>query len=134
MIQVCKNLGLFKKGMIPWNKGLNGWNKGHPVSEETKKKIGLANSISLIGRIPWNIGTKGICKVNSGSFKKGEHINKETEFKKGQIKSKNWKDVMSKRTEEKHQNWKGDNAGYHAIHKWIKKHKGYPKYCESCGM
>ena len=28
------------------------------------------------GKIPWNKGTKGICKSNSGSFKKGNQINK----------------------------------------------------------
>lgn len=32
----------FKKGHTPWNKGLKGWNNGHPVSKETRKKIGEA--------------------------------------------------------------------------------------------
>lgn len=35
--------------------------------------------------IPWNKGTKGIMKKNSGSIKKGERISKETEFGKGNI-------------------------------------------------
>lgn len=37
---VCDNTGRthFKKGCVPWNKG-----KNHPMSDETKKKIGKAN-------------------------------------------------------------------------------------------
>ena len=31
----------------------------------------------------WNKGTKGLMKSNSGSFKKGEHNNPNTEFKEG---------------------------------------------------
>ena len=37
------------------------------------------------GLIPWNKGTKGICKPNITSFKKGEHYSVNTEFKKGMI-------------------------------------------------
>ena len=33
------------------------------------------------GNKPWNEGTKGICKTNSGSFCKGEHHSSKTEFK-----------------------------------------------------
>ena len=33
---------------------------------------------------------------------------------------------------EKHYAWKGDNVGYHTLHKWMR--KNYPiKYCEYCG-
>ena len=34
---------------------------------------------------------------------------------------------------EKHHNWKGDKAGYHAIHKWL--NENYPRngICEDCG-
>lgn len=28
--------------------------------------------------------------------------------------------------------WKGDNAGYSALHKWIARVKGKPAYCEEC--
>jgi hypothetical protein len=35
--------------------------------------------------IPWNKGTKGVMKKNSGSFVKGERVSKKTEFKKGII-------------------------------------------------
>lgn len=30
-------------------------------------------------------------------------------------------------------NWKGENVGYHGIHKWVSKWKGKPKKCELCG-
>lgn len=29
--------------------------------------------------------------------------------------------------------WKGDNAGYGAIHDWLKLHFGKPAFCEHCG-
>lgn len=32
---------------------------------------------------PWNKNTKGVMKVNKSSFKKGEHVSIDTEFKKG---------------------------------------------------
>ncbi len=77
--------------------------KGFKHSEESKKKIGKAAK----GRIPWCMGTKGICKANSGSFKKGmisptkgkklsaEHIRKSVETR------------MKNYLKEKHWNWKG---------------------------
>lgn len=37
-----------------------------------------------IGRIPWNKGSKGIMKANSGSFKPGERSSPDTEIKPGQ--------------------------------------------------
>ena len=34
---------------------------------------------------------------------------------------------------EKHPNWKGDKAGYSAIHIWVKSRKKRPEMCEECG-
>ena len=56
------NSGQFKKGNIPYNKGI-------PCSEEHKKK----QSESMMGRIPWNKGKKGIHFSPETEFKKGEH-------------------------------------------------------------
>lgn len=53
--------------------------------------------------LPWNKGTKGICKTNSGSFQKGEHRSLGTEFKKGQMKGKNnpkWKGGITPETQQ----------------------------------
>src|SRR3990167_9189752 len=41
-------------------------NLGKKRSEATKRKIGLANSISLKGNIPWNKGLKGGISWNKG--------------------------------------------------------------------
>jgi hypothetical protein len=46
------------KNKIPWNLGKK--YKGKPRSEETKKKIGEKNKISLLGNIPWNKGKSGL--------------------------------------------------------------------------
>ena len=52
---------------------------------------------------------------------KGKRVSPETEFKKGQFLNEN------------HFLWKGDEAGYHAIHKWIIRKLGQPSLCEECG-
>ncbi len=58
---------------------------------------------------PWNKGTKGICKPNSGSF------------------------TSEKMIGEKHFAWKGDKVGYMALHRWINSRLGHPSQCENCG-
>lgn len=45
-----------------------------PRTDEVKRKISIANSgknNGMYGKTPWNKGTKGLTKANSGSFKKG---------------------------------------------------------------
>jgi hypothetical protein len=74
------------------------------------------------GQVPWNKGTKGICKVYSTNFKKGEHFSPETEFKKGTT------------TGERNYKWKGAGVGYHALHTWLVREYGKPTYCEECGV
>lgn len=34
---------------------------------------------------------------------------------------------------ENNHNWKGDNVGYHSLHRWVKKYKIKPKECQHCG-
>jgi len=59
------------------------------------------------GKSPWNAGTKGICKSNSTSFKKGEL--------KGAKNNK----------------WKGDNVGYWGIHTWLQRTYGKASHCKN---
>ena len=34
---------------------------------------------------------------------------------------------------ESHKNWKGEEVGYDALHRWIIRYKGQPETCEKCG-
>lgn len=61
---------------------------------------------------------------------KGQRHSPKTEFKKGVIPKTAFKKGS---TGEKSINWKGDKAGYHALHKWIYQQKGAPMLCEICG-
>jgi len=90
-----------------FQKGHIPWHKGKEFSQM------IGNSYAK-GLEPWNKGTKGIIKANSGSFKKGHKIARD-------------KDSWA---------WKGDNAGYSALHKWIYNPwcLGRPKICEHCGV
>ena len=60
------------------------------------------------GSTPWNKGKKGI------------HLSPDTEFKKG-------------RKDERHPGWKGEEVGYHGLHKWVSRWKGLPSLCDNCG-
>lgn len=55
------------------------------------------------GRLPWNKGTKEICKPNSGSFKKGKP------------------------------KYTGTMKNYKALHAWVNYHLGKPQQCNLCG-
>lgn len=85
--------------------------KGHIVSEQTRKKISLSNK-----------GTKPKSWTVEASVKsrKGKHLTDEHKKKIG-------------RSEENSGTWKGSEAGYHAMHLWVKKWKGTPDTCEKCG-
>lgn len=48
------------KGRTPWNKGLKNCRPNYKHSEETKKKIGLANSIVLKGKRPAHLHSKEV--------------------------------------------------------------------------
>ena len=79
-------------------------NKRKQMSEKTKRKISetMKKKYSL-----------GELKIKTG-FKKG-HIPKQK--------------FLSK---EKNINWKGDEAKYHALHKYVGRNKSKPKLCEDC--
>lgn len=37
-------------------------------------------------------------------------------------------------TGDRNPNWKGDDVGYHGLHKWIQAQRGRPTKCEHCGL
>ena len=86
--------------------------KHKPHSEETKSK--LAENM----RIQWATGKiKGHLGWNKGIPTSEETKQKISEALKG----------------EKSPAWKGNNAGYKTIHKWVSKNLGKPDTCEHCG-
>jgi DNA-directed RNA polymerase subunit RPC12/RpoP len=51
---------------------------------------------------------------------------------------KKWSDETRKRftaatTGEKHWHWAGKKIGYTALHRWVERHRGKPRFCEHCG-
>lgn len=70
-----------------------------PAYNKGQKRPGIGGAKK--GNTPWNKNTKGICRANSGSFKKGSRINvgkhSKNEFKKGHKFTQG----------EKHHSWKG---------------------------
>ena len=82
-------------------------NKGWFIKGHVFNK-GKANP--RFGMPPWNKGTKGIMKVNGGSF------------------------TAKSVTGTKNINWKGDKVGYGGIHGWITRKLGQPKYCKHCNQ
>lgn len=91
-----------KKGSIPWNKGLKGiyhiWPNGRPpISEETRKKIGLSG----IGRTPWNKGKPyfEIRGDRNPNWKGG--ITGEDQTLRSRIEFKNWSKTVFKINDKK---------------------------------
>ena len=54
-----------------WAEGRNTGITGMKHTKATKLKMSQNNARAMLGKTGWNKGTKGICKPNSGSFKKG---------------------------------------------------------------
>jgi hypothetical protein len=89
-------------------KGITSWNKGMSPQEKTRKKMSEAKIDYFSKNIPYNKGTKGIMKPNSGSFKKGkDHIN----YGKPSEETTGWKGGLTPmlkiiRESEKYSEWR----------------------------
>lgn len=81
--------------------------KGSMHTIKSRKKM----SKSLMGRGSWNAGLKGY--TNTGSFQVGH----------GSINPPIGVDSP---------HWKGEQVGYSALHKWVKKNLGSSTSCELC--
>jgi hypothetical protein len=62
-------------------------------------------------------GRKNISNAHKGLKQSQETIDKRKFFVTGKLSGM----------------WKGDKAGYFAIHSWVKRWKGKPSHCEMCG-
>lgn len=92
-----------------------------------------------------SVGAKkyGFKKGNKLGFKKG-YIpwNKGKHFITRDIKGKTYEEIYGndkakklreKRSNENNHNWKGDKAGHHSIHTWVRTRLGTPQKCDFCG-
>ena len=97
---------------------------------------------SLKGKPAWNKGLKRWWK-SSTEIKKGQHLSKDTEIKRGQRLSPktefkkgniSWSKTNADKMPQgdKHHFWKGQNAGYVSLHKWVAKKLGKPSKCAFC--
>jgi len=100
--------------------------KRKPCSEETKRKIGLANSIAMKGKEPWNKGKKGVMPPPWNKGKKNCY-SKNTLEKMSKIKKGKYADKES-------WEWKGNDVGYRGLHSWVTKHLGKAHRCELCKL
>lgn len=101
---------VLKKHRIAWNKGIK-------MSEEQKKKISEANK----GK-KRSDDIKKEMSVTAKKYKFGKWMNGKKLSEETKIKLRN----------ENSGKWKGDDASIGAIHTWIIRKFGQPKYCEIC--
>jgi len=96
---------------MPFKKGKDNWAYGKPA---------------------WNKGTKGVMKPNKTSFKVGNPA-----WLKGDTGLKSWHNISGLHTtgwkEAENPNWKGDRAGYTALHHWVVRQRGRAVWCMKCG-
>lgn len=82
-----------------------------------------------------NIKISGAMKGKNNPFWNKTHSSDVVEkIRKSNIGRTAWnKGLKGYKSGKEHYNWKGDKAGYHAIHKWISKVKGKSDICSKCG-
>ena len=101
------------------------YNMTYKMTEEHKRKIGLANKIALKGK-----------KQSEESKRKRSLKLKGRKVSTGMLGKKHSEETKRKiamaQSFEKGKNWKGDKVKYRALHNWVEKIKGKPRYCESC--
>ena len=143
----------FKKGNKPWNTGMKGlkintgrthFKKGKQANWITsEKRAEICRKISeaktgkkrpdMIGNkygkgiTPWNKGKEGL----QIAWNKGQPAPwaKNNKWRQG-IPA--WNKGKEHLKEENNPAWKGNNVGYSALHYWVKRHLGIPKFCEHC--
>lgn len=106
-----------KKGQFV--KGSNEW-LGKKHSQATREKLKL-NHKGFLGKKHTKEARLKISVGMQGMIFSKEHIDNLR------------KSHLNKNTGEQSASWKGNKAGYGAIHDWVRKWKGRPETCEKCG-
>jgi hypothetical protein len=113
----CAGHTMFCKGQKAHNKGIFGIVK---QTEETKRKVGEASK-----RLWQREGYRERVAPKISKTLMGHLVSEET---KKRIRAN-----AVPRFGEANNKWKGDKAGYTAIHDWIRNRLGNPKVCTECG-
>jgi hypothetical protein len=97
--------------------------KRKPMSEDTKLKIGIANSISLKGK---KLSKERVEKIRNRMLVNNPMF-KEENKQKVSITLTGIKRAKGKNSK----NWKGDNITYFHLHKWLRDNFGKANKCEN---
>jgi len=125
---------VFANRVITWGDKISKARMGHPVSEETRKKIGLAG----IGRKPSEVTKRRISQAEKGE-KHWQWKGGKPRCEKCGITLSNYHNklcstcISGEFHDERNGMWKGDKVGYDALHDWVKRRLGRPTKCEHCG-
>lgn len=86
----------------------------------------------LKGKMPCPVCSKGLVSKYSKQCK--ACAGKQTGERQRGMKLPDWwkKRISDGQTGNKHHSWKGDMAGYSALHHWLRKHYGNPLECFYC--
>ena len=88
-------------------------------------------SCSKRGHIPWN---KGLHIYMGGKrFVKGRSPWNKGKLWSEKVKAKISQSKKGKLVGNAHWEWKGEQVGYRALHRWVENHLGKPDACKSCG-
>lgn len=111
---------------------------GHPVSEETRRKI----SIAFKGRKLTQEHKDKISSGNMGIVRTPEMRKKYSEAAKNPNKNGTFTEGFTPWNKGKkvpqtsganNANWKGDGVSYRSLHAWVRRELGSPDKCYHCG-
>lgn len=88
----------------------------------------------IVIAINWKIKNRKYCSKNcQANYFRLNPLKHNEEYKRAMSKRMlGEKNPMYKKYNEEHSCWKGENIKYEQVHKWVKKYKPKPEFCENC--
>ena len=118
-MQERNSKGQFVKGLVPWNKGRLRSKLCEKCGNEYQPKPGKYLYSRFCSRSCANKGKQTRLGMKNSEI----HRKRISESNKGRIGY----------SDNKNPNWKGDQAGYVALHSWVNRKLGKPQICTFCG-
>jgi len=130
------------KGHVPWTYGLKGQLSHAPCSEETKRKIGIANTKPRVERICGSCGVKFGVWPSVAKAGRGLYCSRACGFEAQKGKPSWNKGLKGYKTGPRpdvvmptgklNKMWKGEKVQYRALHSWVERRLGKPDTCTNC--